>query len=497
MTHPTPSAWRTSEAFGWGAAQLIGTQVISLLRLIVLARIVAPDAFGLVAVATVTIGLLLGLSNLGLVQALVQRASPSDDEYDAAWTVGLLRGALLTTVLVLLGPMVAGLYGEPDAGPVIRLMALRPLIDSAASIGVSKLTRRLAFRRLALMALPASLADAVAAIALAPAIGVWALVIGALLGAGVQTVLSYLLAPHWPRFRLDLRAAAPLVRYGQWILFSGIVAQAGNSLAQIVLSRTLGVAALGTFFVAGRLACLATATAGAAIGAVAFPLYAAYRDDVRRRATTFGAVLTGQVLLLYPIGAIIIALAFAFEGAMGIRWAGTAPTTQILAAACMIGVFGEAVTPLLLAQGRADRAFQLQAIQSTVWLILLWPLIQLFGTPGVALAWLGGNAASKVVGAIYVRDVLRISFGAPARRRLLAGAMASVTAAAAASGLGAVLHGFTALVVGGGAAILVAGGTLWLLDHAQGLRLQELFPWHASWGPGAAIQPPGQVTLDA
>jgi O-antigen/teichoic acid export membrane protein len=182
---------------------------------------------------------------------------------------------------------------------------------------------------------------------------------------------------------------------------------------------------------------------------------------------------------------------------MGIRWAGTAPTTQILAAACMIGVFGEAVTPLLLAQGRADRAFQLEAIQSTVRLILLWPLIQLFGTPGVALAWLGGNAASQVAGAMYVRDVLRISLGGLAPRRLLAGVMASVIAAAVASGVGAVLHGFAALVVGGGAAVLVAGGTLWLLDQAQGLRLQELLPWHATWGPPAALQPPGQVTLDA
>ena len=494
MTPPVASARTTSEAFGWRAAQLGGTQLISLLRLLVLARIVAPDAFGLVAVATVTIGLLMGLSNLGVVQALVQRESPRNEEYDAAWTLGVLRAAVVTAVLMLIGPLVAGLYGEPAAGPIVRAMALRPLIDAAGSIGVARLTRTLAFRRLAFMALPASVIDAVTAIALAPAFGVWALVIGTLAGALVQTALSYVLAPHRPRFRLDAGTTTPLVRYGQWIMLTGIVGLVATSITQMALSRTLGVAALGVYVVASRLAFLPSVTAGAVVGAVAFPLYAAHRDDDHRRAATFGALFTGQAMVLYPVIAIIIALAPAFEAAMGGRWAGTAPTTQILAAACIIGVFGETVTPLLLGRGRADRAFQLELVQSAVRLILLWPLMRLFGIPGAALAWLGGNAAAQVVSVTFARDDVRASI-CPARKRLVAAALASVLAAAVAASLGAILTGFTALVVGGGAAVLIAAGTLWLLDRLQDLRLPELLPWHANWGPRAT--PPTQATLDA
>lgn len=74
-----------------------------------------------------------------------------------------------------------------------------------------------------------------------------------------------------------------------------------------------------------------------------------------RSAATFGALLTGQVILLFPLCAIIIALAPELESALGPRWTGAAPTAQILAAACMIGVFGDAVTPLLQGRGRADR----------------------------------------------------------------------------------------------------------------------------------------------
>lgn len=487
-----PQPHGTGEAIVWRAAQLAVSQAISLVRLLVLARLLAPDAFGLVAVAAVTISLLMGLSNFGLVEALVQRSAPTDNEYDAAWSIGLLRAALVTGALVLMGPVVASLYGEPDAGPIVRVMGLRPMIDAAASIGVARLTRELSFRRLAFMALPASVADAAAAIALAPVIGVWALVSGTLLGAVVQTSLSYAFAPHRPRFRLDHRTAAPLVRYGQWILFAGIVALTVTSLTQIVLTRALGAAALGKYFVATKLAFLPSDAATAVIGAVALPLYARYRDDLHRSNATFGALLSGQVILLFPLYAIIIALAPVLEGVLGERWAATAPTTQLLAAACMMGVVGDAVTPLLLGQGRSDRAFVIEIVQSGTRLLLLWPLIRFFGVPGAALAWLGGNAASQVAAAFLARDVLAASLGRAGTLRLIAGVVAAALAWLSATRVSAVLHGFPALIAGGTAGVVVAAGVLWALDHHQKLRLRELLPWHASWGPRAEGLPHGR-----
>lgn len=481
MTKPPRGA---GQALGWRAAQLGGVQVISLLRLMILARILAPDAFGLVAVAAVTIGLLMGLSNFGMVQALVQRPSPTEEEYDIAWTVGLMRAALVTSVLVAIGPALAGMFGAPEAGPIVRVMALRPLIDAASSIGVARLTRELAFRRLAVMALPASVADAVTAIALAPVLGVWALVAGTLTGVSLQAALSYVVAPHRPRLHFSHRGAGPLVRYGQWILYTGIVSLAGTALTQMGISRLLGASALGKYFVASKVAFLPSEAAVAVIAAVAFPLYASHREDVHRSAQAFSALFTGQVVILFPIFAIIIALAPVLETALGARWADTAPTVQILAAACMVGLFGDSITPLLRGQGRADRAFFIEVAQTGVRLALLWPLISAFGVPGAALAWFGGNAVAQVIGALSIRNVLRSGIDALARERLVAGAGAAAVGAAVAVGVGSLLAGFTALVIGAAAAALGAAGTLWLLDRSRGLRLDELLPWHPAWASG-------------
>ena len=487
---------RAGKALGWRAAQLAGTQIISLIRLLILTSLVAPDAFGLLAVATASIGLLMGLTNIGMVQALVQRPNPTEEEYDIAWTVGLLRAAAVSAILMVLAPVFAGMFDTPQATQIVRLMALRPIIAAAGSIGVARLTRELAFRRLAFIALPPALVDAVVAIAFA-AYGVWALVAGTLIGAVAQVIMSYLLAPHRVRFRFDTTAAEPLVRFGQWILFIGVVSLVGSSLTQLVISRTLDAAALGRYFVASKLAFLASETAAAVIGSVAFPLYAAHRDDAHRTAAAFGALLTGQMVVFLPALAILFVLAPELDHTLGAQWAGTAPTMQILTFACAIGLFGDAVSPLLLGQGRADRAFVVEIVQTGVRLLLLVPMVIWLGIPGAALAWLIGNLAGQIVGASFARQILRHALDTLAAKRLTVAVATSLLAAAVAASVSAVLAGLPALVVGSIVAGLAAIAMLWLFDRFLALHLAELLPWHADWARPTAVTPVSPSPVDA
>jgi O-antigen/teichoic acid export membrane protein len=445
----------------------------------------------------VTSGLLMGLSNLGMIQALVQRPSPTSEEFDTGWTVNLLRAALVTAVLLVFGPLLAGLFDEPGAAPIIRAMAIRPFIAATASIGVVNLTRNLAFKRLAAMTLPAAIVEAVTSIALAPSLGVWALVVGTLSGAVAQTLLSYVVAPHRPRLRFDRAGATPLVRYGQWILYTGIVALIGTSLTQVGISRILGVSSLGMYFVASKLAFLPGEAAAAVIGAVAFPLYAAQRRDPDRSAATFRVLWTGQAVLFLPLFAIIIALAPALEGALGARWAGTALTTQILTASCMIGLFGDCVSPLLEGQGRADQSFVIEVVQTGGRLLFLLPLMSMFGLAGAALSWLVGNALAQIAAAIIIRDVLRRSLEGLAKKRLASGVTAAAVAGATAATAAMVLTGFTALAAGGIMAAATTVVTWWGLDRLLDLRWHELLPWHATWGLHPATAAVPQDRIDA
>jgi PST family polysaccharide transporter/lipopolysaccharide exporter len=102
-------------AVRWRMAQLIGVNAIFLLRVLVLARILAPDAFGLLAVALVPIGILLQASELGMIPALVQSKAPERRHYDVAWTIGFARGLLTAGLVFAVALLVAGVAGEPRA----------------------------------------------------------------------------------------------------------------------------------------------------------------------------------------------------------------------------------------------------------------------------------------------------------------------------------------------------------------------------------------------
>jgi len=125
----------------WRSAQLAGVKLIFMLRLLILARLLSPEDFGLLAIAVTAVGFLLGVTDIGMIPALVQGRDIDEQQYDAAWTVGLTRALLVVGCVVIAAPLIARIFAEPRATDIIRVLAIRPLLDSAASIKIADLTR--------------------------------------------------------------------------------------------------------------------------------------------------------------------------------------------------------------------------------------------------------------------------------------------------------------------------------------------------------------------
>ncbi|MEM8934513.1 MAG: oligosaccharide flippase family protein, partial [Acidobacteriota bacterium] len=137
-----------NQAVAWRGTQLVLVRGLAFVRLLVLAALVGPDAFGLWAIALAAVNTLATVSELGLIPALVQQSTIDDRQRAVAWTVGLGRAALIAAGLALAAPWVAALFDQPRAAPWIALVAVRPLIEAMASIRVADLQRALAFRGL-------------------------------------------------------------------------------------------------------------------------------------------------------------------------------------------------------------------------------------------------------------------------------------------------------------------------------------------------------------
>jgi O-antigen/teichoic acid export membrane protein len=471
---------RAGRAVLWQAGRLAGTKLIFLARMLLLARLLTPEDFGLMAIAVVGVELMLTFTEFGMIPALVQRPAADRREYDLAWTVGVLRALGVAAAVFVAAPAVAEFFAEPRAVPLLRLMAVRPLLEAVASIRVAVLVRELNFRGLAFLQLPDAIVNAVVSVALAPAFGVWALAAGSLAGKATYLVISYVVAPYAPRFALDGPSARPLITFGRWILAVGIVSFVGRSLLQAAISRRAGTAELGLYTLAARLAFLPSEVASDVVGAVAFPLYVQLREDARRVSRAFRVVFTGLLAVVLPATVVLVVLAPSLAAdVLGPRWTGTATPIRVLAVAGLVGMLGDAVVPVFHGFGRPQRQFAMELLQSTVLVGMAWWLAGPLGALGASLAWIAAACATQGVGALLVRDLVEGAFSG-LFRPLAAIAVASLGGALVAVAVGRVMPGplgfFTAVALAGVTIVALE----WVLDRWLRLGLSDdvllLFP---------------------
>ena len=445
-----------------------------------LAWLLTPDDFGLVAIAVTAIGFLLNVTDVGMIPALVQRPNATAEEYDVAWTVGVTRALVVGGVVLLAAPWIADLFAEPRVVPIIRVLVLRPLLEAAASIKVAALTRELNFRALAVIRLGEAIVNAVISVVLADALGVWALVWGVLAGSTTYLVASYLLAPHRPRLLFARSASRSLIRFGRWVFVTGLIVMAGGYVLRIVIARELGAAELGLYFLAGQLAFMPAEVASEVVGAVAFPLFARLQGDLEEARRVLRTTLIGVAALLFPICALLIVLApVLVTDLLGARWQGTVPVIRTLALVSMIGLFGEVTGPLFQGLGQPSRVTVVEGVQSLLLIVFAGALTVRYGLAGAALAWLPTAIISQGVSYIFLRQRLPHALHGVGGQMILilivsgVGGGVALWATSVMSGVGGLLG--SGLLAG---SVVVA--LFWLLDRrlalGMGDTLSQIFP---------------------
>lgn len=470
-------------ALGWRATGTLGSKAIGVLRSIILARILAPDDFGVFAIAMVVHDLLMGVTDTGLNPALIQRARRDQRHYDVAWTLGVGRGIAIAVVIVVMAPFLARAFGDERASTLLQLLALRPLLVAFGSVRTADLERALDFRAIAIVDLTAALVAASISILTARSLGSFALVVGSLSGASVMAMGSYVVAPYRPRLFYDHSIAKSLFSFGRWVLAGSIVAMIGEGVFRAIIARTLGTAALGVYYLAANIAAIPDGFLGALVASVAFPVHSKLQDDKRRAAVAFRASTLGMFALLIPINALLIALAPRIvEVALDIRWADAVPVMRLLAIVAIILVPYRAAEPLLQGVGKPQWVAALYLVFALIITAVAWPLAGALGLSGAALARVVADSVIAVLAAGMAARVLDRPFEGLSRP-VAAIAAAATVGGAIAFGASALLHqdqgasdalAFLALIVA--LSLGAAGGTLLALDRSfdLGLRRQLL-----------------------
>ena len=405
---------RTVRSGAWAFALRITTQVFSIARLIILARILAPDDFGLMGIALLVMMTLETFSQTGFQQALIQKKENIKGYLDAAWTVSVLRGLVLFAVLFFIAPYAAAFFNAPVATPLIRVVGLAALLQGLTNIGVLYFQKELEFNKQFLYSLSGTLADfAVAISAVLILRSVWALVFGILAAAIVRLIVSYFIHPYRPHFKLDLAQTKELFGFGRWILGSSILIFLITQGDDIFVGKLLGVTMLGFYQIAYRISNAPATEITHVISQVTFPAYSKLQDKLPSLREAYLKTLQLTAFISVPLAGGIFILAPEFTTIfLGDKWLPMVPAMQVLALWGLIRSIGATIGPVFQAVGRPSILTKLSAARLIILAILIYPLSMKWGIMGTSLAVLiSAFFTTPVIYYIAIRGILQGKIG--------------------------------------------------------------------------------------
>ena len=376
-----------------------------IIKVALVARLLAPGDFGLFGIALVVQRLVEAFTETGIMLALIQKRGDVRPYLDTAWTLQVLRGAFVCLLLILIAPLGGRFFGSPEAVAAIRCVGLSTLLWGMVNPAVIHVRRDLRFNADVAWRFAGPVASLVVVVPAAYYLrNAWALIWALIADRVGQLVASYYVHPYRPRFRLRWQKSRELIRFGRWISVSNMVAFFETQIDSLVIGRFLGAAPLGYYQVALQFTS-PFSRLGTHVQGVLFPAMSKLDlDEARRRVllSVFGALSA----MLVPLAVFATALAEPLVRlVLGSKWGSAAPMLQVLVWAAVARTLSSCTAPLLMSIGQPRKVAETQLINLLILAILLYPCLRAWGAVGVA--WV-------VTSSCVIATVLQLAFAARA-----------------------------------------------------------------------------------
>jgi O-antigen/teichoic acid export membrane protein len=334
----------------------VATQASRLVVSVVLARLLTPSEFGVVAAAMVVMVVAWQLTDLGTAAVIIQREAMDDVLVSSIFWFNIALGVVLAAMTLAGAGPLATVLGQPDAAPAIRLLAVVSFLGALGNMHHALLRRRMQFGRLATVAIANAAVNATLGIGLALAgAGIWALVIGTVAGVAVSTATAWWFERWRPRATCSLRRLREVARFSIHFFWSNALAVVFGQLDKVIISRMLGGAPLGTYAVAQRTVLSPVSAVSTAVSTVSFSAFARGQDDPARLRS--GASRAAGVVTLVVLPA-MVGLAVLAEQAVAVvygpQWEAAVPVVQVLAPVAAVQAVACVTASVMLAMGRSD-----------------------------------------------------------------------------------------------------------------------------------------------
>lgn len=344
----------TARAATWAFLSSSGTRIVTLIGLSLLARLLTPREFGLVAFALTYLVYVDTIADLGSGTALIYWPDRRDDAAQVTFLINLGAGAGWTIVTFLLAPFIADLFNAPQGTAIVQALSLTFLIKYLGNTHEALLRKDLRLGAAAVPEVTMAVVKAVVALALAwHGFGAWSLVWGHLASLVAWTILNWLLMPWRPSWRFPRDLFRPMLAYGRGIIFVNVLAAVQRQSDLLMVSRYQGMTALGLYQLAGKIPEATVAMIYRVASRVLLPAFsrAIAAGEDAKRVYLGAARYVGAAALPVACGLAVLAHPFVLLF-FGPQWVDAAPIVSALAILAGIRALGAHPGDVLKATGR-------------------------------------------------------------------------------------------------------------------------------------------------
>lgn len=375
---------KVSKGVVWVTAADICAKVLHLTSAIILARLLVPQDFGLMATAMAIISFSQGTTLTGFDSALIQRQDRPEDFLNAAWTIELIRCLILFLILFLAAPLFSIFFDEFRITGVLRVIALSFIFQGLRNIGVIYFRKNLDFSKQFIFETAPLLVNIITVVPLAFFFkNVWALVWANLASSIASCLISYLLHPYRPRLDFEIYKVKELFNFGKWILGASIIVILREQGITMFIGKALGMSILGFYNRAGIFSATLFQQLNEIVWKVGYPTYSQLQSDHAKLKQVFLNTLQTLTFVGIPMAGGLFVLSRDFTILfLTEKWLSIVPLLQIFSLQALITFINTPASILFQASGRPFINAKISVFGLIILAIMVYPLSMRWGVIG-------------------------------------------------------------------------------------------------------------------
>lgn len=353
---------------------------------LILARLLLPEDFGVIAIGMVVLGFIDVLRSIGVESALIRNQQAGKDLYDTAWTLKVIMTLIAASVLIAVSGAAATFFNEPRLIETLKYLAIGMAVTGFENIGIVAFRKEMRFQKDFVYMVSRKLVSfSVTVVSALILRNYWALVIGSVVTSFYTVALSYYMHPYRPR--LCLTSFRELTSFSLWMFVNSVLNFAYNSAPQFIVGKFLPTSAVGHFTVTRSICSSFTQALVLPINRAAFPGYSKLNDDYLKLKESFLGTFSGIALIVFPASFGLYSIApTLIPVVLGDAWIETIPLMEVMAFAggltALSGVYG-----IYVAIGAVSILARLTAIKLVIFVALCLYMVNSGGVEAVAWSY--------------------------------------------------------------------------------------------------------------